>query len=123
MNLATLRTLLIDGDGVLWRGDKALPGLQRFYDVLRSRGIHWALLTNNNTRTVDQYLEKLAGLGIQAEASQIYSSSTATASARWWSPAGPPRGRPPTGRTRSPWRSGTRRSRTAWRACPAGSRC
>jgi 4-nitrophenyl phosphatase len=79
MNLITLRTLLIDGDGVLWRGDRALPGLHRFYDVLRSRGIRWALLTNNNTRTVDQYLDKLAGLGIEADASQVFSSSTATA--------------------------------------------
>jgi len=79
MNLATLRTLLIDGDGVLWRGDRALPGLHRFYDVLRSRGIRWALLTNNNTRTVDQYLAKLAGLGIEANAGQVFSSSTATA--------------------------------------------
>ena len=79
MDLAILRTLLIDGDGVLWRGDRALPGLHRFYDVLKLRGIRWALLTNNNTRTVGQYLDKLAGLGIQADASQVYSSSTATA--------------------------------------------
>lgn len=79
MDLGVLRTLLIDGDGVLWRGDRALPGLHRFYEVLRLRGIRWALLTNNNTRTVGQYLNKLAGLGIEADASQIFSSSTATA--------------------------------------------
>lgn len=79
MDLAVIRTLLIDGDGVLWRGDGALPGLHRFYDILKLRGIRWALLTNNNTRTVGQYLDKLAGLGIEADASQVYSSSTATA--------------------------------------------
>jgi 4-nitrophenyl phosphatase len=79
MNLATLETLLIDGDGVLWRGDGALPGLHHFYDVLKARGMRWALLTNNNTRTVDQYLAKLDGLGIEAETNQIFSSSTATA--------------------------------------------
>lgn len=80
MDLSTLQTLLIDGDGVLWRGDRALPGLHRFYDVLRSRSIRWALLTNNNTKTVGQYLAKLAGLGIESDSSQIFSSSTATAS-------------------------------------------
>jgi 4-nitrophenyl phosphatase len=79
MDLGTIQTLLIDGDGVLWRGERALPGLLRFYDILQLRGIRWALLTNNNTRTVSQYLEKLAGLGIEAEANQVYSSSTATA--------------------------------------------
>jgi HAD superfamily hydrolase (TIGR01450 family) len=56
-----------------------LPGLHRFFDVLALRGIRWALLTNNNTRTVGQYLAKLARLGIDADASQIFSSSTVTA--------------------------------------------
>ncbi|MGD2077494.1 MAG: HAD-IIA family hydrolase [Chloroflexota bacterium] len=79
MDLAILRTLLIDGDGVLWRGDRALPGLHHFFDALHSRAIQWALLTNNNTRTVAQYLDKLARLGIDASASQIFSSSTVTA--------------------------------------------
>lgn len=79
MDLSIIRTLLIDGDGVLWRGDRPLPGLHHFYDVLKLRGICWALLTNNNTRTVGQYLDKLARLGIGADASQVFSSSTVTA--------------------------------------------
>jgi 4-nitrophenyl phosphatase len=79
MDLSTLRTLLVDGDGVLWRGDRALPGLHRFYEVLKLRGIRWALLTNNNTRTVGQYLDKLARLGVEADAGQVFSSSTVTA--------------------------------------------
>ena len=63
MDLNRLETFLIDGDGVLWRGDRAMPGLDRFYEVLKVRGIRWALLTNNNTRTVGEYLAKLSGLG------------------------------------------------------------
>jgi 4-nitrophenyl phosphatase len=79
MDLDRLETLLIDGDGVLWRGDRAIPGLDRFFDIVRLRGMRWALLTNNNTRTVGEYLVKLAGFGIEADAGQIFSSSTATA--------------------------------------------
>ncbi len=79
MELAIIRTFLIDGDGVLWRGDRPLPGLHHFLDILKVRGIRWALLTNNNTRTVGQYLDKMAGLGIKANANQVYSSSTVTA--------------------------------------------
>jgi 4-nitrophenyl phosphatase len=79
MDLDRFETLLIDGDGVLWRGDRAMPGLDRFFDIVRLRGMNWALLTNNNTRTVGEYLAKLAGLGIKANAGQIFSSSTATA--------------------------------------------
>ena len=79
MDLNQIETFLIDGDGVLWRGDRAMPGLDHFFDVLRARGMRWALLTNNNTRTVGEYLVKLAGFGIEADAGQIFSSSTATA--------------------------------------------
>ena len=79
MDLDRLETLLIDGDGVLWRDDRPIPGLGRFFDILRLRGIRWALLTNNNTRVVHEYLNKLAGFGIQADVGQIFTSSTATA--------------------------------------------
>ena len=79
MDLEHVETFLIDGDGVLWRGDRAMPGLDHFFDVMRQREMRWALLTNNNTRTVGEYLTKLAGLGIEADAGQIFSSSTATA--------------------------------------------
>ena len=79
MNLLTLKTLLIDGDGVLWRDNEALPGFLHFFAVLEQRGIQWALLTNNNTRTVDAYVQKLAGFGLTVEKERIFTSSTVTA--------------------------------------------
>ncbi|UCC53457.1 MAG: HAD-IIA family hydrolase, partial [Anaerolineaceae bacterium] len=79
MDLDRVRTLLIDGDGVLWRGDEAVPGLDHFTAVLQQRGIRWALLTNNNTRTVNDYVTKLAGFGLVADANMVFTSSTVTA--------------------------------------------
>jgi 4-nitrophenyl phosphatase len=79
MNLADLQTLFIDGDGVLWRGDKAVPGLDHLMAALAARSIDWALLTNNNTRTAHDYVQKLAGFNINAPTSHIFTSSTATA--------------------------------------------
>jgi 4-nitrophenyl phosphatase len=79
MKLANIRTLLIDGDGVLWRSDEAMPGLLRFFAVLKDRGVQWALLTNNNTRTVDAYVNKLGGFGIEIGKERIFTSSTVTA--------------------------------------------
>ncbi len=79
MDLSTVKTLLIDGDGVLWRGDEAVPGLHHFAAVMEQRGIQWALLTNNNTRTVSDYVMKLAGFGLDVGASRIFTSSTVTA--------------------------------------------
>ena len=41
-SLADLRALIIDIDGVLWRGDTALPGLAAFFAFMRERGILYA---------------------------------------------------------------------------------
>lgn len=78
-NLQTITTLLIDGDGVLWRLKEPMPGLSRFFDVLEQQGINWALLTNNATLTISQYQEKLEGFGIPASKDQIFSSASVTA--------------------------------------------
>lgn len=78
MDLKALQTLLIDGDGVLWRTDEAIPGLRRFFNVLESRNIEWALLTNNSTRSADQYVEKMRNFGIDASVSKIFSSGMVT---------------------------------------------
>lgn len=79
LNLKSLRTLLIDGDGVLWRGDDAIPGLDDFAVILKQRAIQWALLTNNNTRTVGDYVAKLKRFGLDADAGMVFTSSTVAA--------------------------------------------
>ena len=37
-SLQSIRHLIVDMDGVLWRGDEPLPGLQEFFAFLRRRG-------------------------------------------------------------------------------------
>ncbi|GAB4478574.1 MAG: HAD-IIA family hydrolase [Anaerolineae bacterium] len=56
-----------------------MPGLSRFFDVLARRGIRWALLTNNSTATVNEYISRLAGFGIPARPEQVVTSAMATA--------------------------------------------
>ncbi|MBT7040169.1 MAG: HAD-IIA family hydrolase [Bacteroidetes bacterium] len=80
MKFKKIKTLLLDGDGVLWQGEQALPGFLEFFDVLKVNKIEWALLTNNNTRTVDAYIEKLNKFGVSAMKEQIYTSTTVTVS-------------------------------------------
>lgn len=78
MRLSDIQTLLIDGDGVLWRGEKPMPGLNDFMSMLAQRGIRWALLTNNSSNPVDYYYQKLLGFGIQHDPGAIFSSNTVT---------------------------------------------
>lgn len=71
--------VLLDGDGVLWKSNDPLPGINPFFDFLAERGIKWALLTNNNTRTAQNYIDKLNSYGIPAEQGSVFTSSTVTA--------------------------------------------
>ncbi len=79
MQLKKYTAVLLDGDGVLWKSDDPIPGIKPFFEFLHDQGIHWALLTNNNTRTVQHYQEKLMGFGIPAESNSVFTSSTVTA--------------------------------------------
>jgi 4-nitrophenyl phosphatase len=79
MSLPRFKTILLDGDGVLWKSNDPMPGLNSFFDFLYDNSIGWALLTNNNSRTAQAYVDKLAQFGISAGLSSIFTSCTVTA--------------------------------------------
>ncbi|MCU0512057.1 MAG: HAD-IIA family hydrolase [Anaerolineae bacterium] len=80
MALTGMQALIMDMDGVLWRGDEALPGLAAFFAWLRRAGRPFVLATNNSSRPPAQYVQKLAGLGVpDILPQQIITSATATA--------------------------------------------
>lgn len=74
-----IRNLLIDLDGVLYRGMTALPGAQAFVKWLHDMDIAFRLVTNNATLTPEQYVQKLAGMGIAIEENEVFTSALATA--------------------------------------------
>lgn len=78
--LARLRHLILDMDGVLWRGDTPMPGLADFFTLMRRLDIGVMLATNNATKTVDNYVARLAGFGVDIPAARVITSATATAS-------------------------------------------
>ncbi len=77
--LTQLRSVIIDMDGVLYRGSTLIPGAASFLGFLRERDISFLLLTNNSTLTAEQYAAKLARMGVQVEAECILTSAEATA--------------------------------------------
>jgi HAD superfamily hydrolase (TIGR01457 family) len=70
-----LRAFCLDMDGVLYRGETALPGARELVDFLRVRGIPHLFLTNNSTRTPRQYAEKLLRMGIRTVPERILTSA------------------------------------------------
>lgn len=67
-------------DGVLWHGDRAIAGLNNFFKVLRKKSLRFVLATNNASHTHEQYIHKLAGMGVTIEPEEILTSGMATAS-------------------------------------------
>ncbi len=74
-----IKNLILDMDGVLWRGETPMPGLADFFATLRQKHINFVLATNNATKTAVMYTEKLARFGIHVLPEQILTSAETTA--------------------------------------------
>lgn len=77
--LLTIRQLILDMDGVLYRLNTPIEGGAEFLGYLRQTGRRFLLVTNNSTLTPEQYASKLGQMGIHVAAEQILTSGEATA--------------------------------------------
>ncbi|MFQ6015105.1 MAG: HAD-IIA family hydrolase [Anaerolineae bacterium] len=77
--LRTIRSFILDMDGVLYRGRLPLPGAPQFIEYLQSQRTPFILLTNNSTQTAAQYVTKLREMGIAVAEESILTSAQATA--------------------------------------------
>ncbi len=81
-----LRGLILDMDGVLWRGDQPLGDLPALFARLQALGLRWVFVTNNATRSPADYVRKLARFGVTAQPGQILNAALAALAAlreRW----------------------------------------
>jgi 4-nitrophenyl phosphatase len=78
-NLANIRAVLLDMDGVLYVGDRPLPGVQDFLDYLDATGRGWLCVTNNASKTPEAFAAKLAQMSVRAAPAHVFSSAQATA--------------------------------------------
>lgn len=74
-----VRGLLLDMDGVLYRGHEPVPGAAEAMRRLRDAGLDLMAVTNNARARAGDYADKLAGLGIELPAARIVTSGEATA--------------------------------------------
>lgn len=79
LNISDIHGLIIDMDGVLWHGNQAQPGLCEFFRTLRDLGLPFVLATNNASLTAEQYVVKLADMGVEIHLGEILTSGMATA--------------------------------------------
>lgn len=77
--LRNVRAVLFDMDGVIYVGKQVLSAVQETFDYLESSGRQWLCVTNNASKTPQQFVETLAGMGVRARPEQILGSAEATA--------------------------------------------
>jgi 4-nitrophenyl phosphatase len=76
---AHIKSLILDMDGVLWRGDAPIGDLPAIFERIQRRGLKVAFATNNGSRTPEQYVERLAGFGVTVEKWQVLTSALVVA--------------------------------------------
>ena len=79
LNFTTIKAVLFDMDGVLYRGSHVLAGVHELLTFLTAHGVGYACITNNASMTPGQYEEKLAAMGVAIPAERVVTSAIATA--------------------------------------------
>jgi 4-nitrophenyl phosphatase len=78
---STIKALIIDMDGVIWKSDAPIGDLARTFHRVRERGLKFVFATNNSTKTPDQYVARLKEFGVEVEPWQVVTSSQGAAHA------------------------------------------
>ena len=73
------RLFLFDMDGTIYEGERLFDGVKEMLAGIRERGGRAVFITNNSSRSVQAYRDKLARMGIPAEEGDFFTSAQATA--------------------------------------------
>jgi 4-nitrophenyl phosphatase len=72
---SNIKALILDMDGVIWKGDAPIGDLPATFNRIRERGLKFVFATNNGTKTPEEYQEKLRELGVEVEPWQVVTSA------------------------------------------------
>ena len=73
------KAFISDMDGVIYHGNKLLPGVPEFVEWLKREKKKFLFLTNSSERTQRELREKMLRLGIDLPEDVFYTSALATA--------------------------------------------
>jgi len=77
--LRSKKLYLFDMDGTLYLGSRLYDFTLELLDTLKNTGRSYLFMTNNSSKSVEDYVKKLKGLGISATREDFMTSSQATA--------------------------------------------
>lgn len=76
--LERIKLYLLDMDGTLWLGNRLFDFTNTLLDTLKQSGRRYLFMTNNSSRSVDDYVRKLAELGVSSVREDFITSTQAT---------------------------------------------
>ena len=77
--LSGIDGFLCDMDGVIYHGNKLLPGVHEFVAWLKDNNKNFLFLTNSSERSPKELQEKLGRMGLDIDEHHFYTSALATA--------------------------------------------
>ncbi|KAJ7984710.1 hypothetical protein DPEC_G00357580 [Dallia pectoralis] len=77
--LDSVDSVLFDCDGVIWRGDQAIPGASDVINLLKKTGKQVFFITNNSTKTRKMYADKLALMGFNVTEDEVFGTAYCSA--------------------------------------------
>ncbi|XP_056152940.1 glycerol-3-phosphate phosphatase [Lampris incognitus] len=73
--LDSVDCVLFDCDGVIWRGDQAIPGAPQVINLLKKSGKKVFFVTNNSSKTRRMYAEKMGRLGFEVTEQEVFGAA------------------------------------------------
>jgi HAD superfamily hydrolase (TIGR01457 family) len=73
------KLFLLDMDGTIYEGGRLFSGTLPLLNAIRARGGRYLFLTNNSSASVEAYVQRLQGMGIEATREDFFTSAQATA--------------------------------------------
>ena len=70
---------ICDMDGVIYHGNRLLPGVKEFVDWLYAEKKNFLFLTNSSERSPKELQQKLKRMGLEVDERHFYTSAQATA--------------------------------------------
>jgi len=77
--ISNMKLYLFDMDGTIYLGDQLFDFTIELFEKIRKTGGTYLFMTNNSSKSVEDYIKKLAKLGITATREDFITSSQATA--------------------------------------------
>lgn len=73
--METIRVFILDMDGTIYLGKELFPYTHDFLNTVKNSGREYYFFTNNSSRDLETYIDKLHGMGIHIERKQMMVST------------------------------------------------